>query len=124
MINALNQLKSIDIFNLKGIESRWYTVKRRLPSSGRYKIDGYLLVYLWHEQVKRSNKDPLYELLKLIGESSDNFLDKEIQWDRTPEHEEGAASGETMPAAAVPEVVMLPCIFCSKPCKVHLYFYI
>ena len=40
----------------ENIEGRWHCVKRWLPTSGRYKVDEYLPVYLWTVKLKKENK--------------------------------------------------------------------
>lgn len=37
------------------------------------------MVYLWKEKMKRDNKDPLTELLHLIGNSEDQSLEKQYE---------------------------------------------
>ena len=85
----------------------------------RYKLEGYLLVYLWNEKVKRNGQDPLTELLRLVGSSSDKCLDKEYEAntaDAVAGSEQGAAALPTERPA--PTVEMCPCIFCAGTFKV------
>ena len=55
--------------------------------------------------IKKNKQDHLCELLKLIGSSPDQDIDKE--------YVEGSSD-------QVPEVKMLPCIFCAKKFKVYI----
>ena len=88
-----------------------------------YKLEGCLLVYLWLEKVKRESKDPLDELLLLVGASSDKSLDKVYEETANPE---AAASGSEQGAAALPtarpepKVEMYPCIYCAGSYKVTI----
>ena len=81
------------------------------------------MVYLWMEKVKKEGKDPLDELLLLIGASSDKSLDKEYEETANPE---AAASGSEQGAAALPtarpepKVEMYPCIYCAGSYKVAI----
>ena len=100
-----------------------------LISINRYKLEGYLLVYLWLEKVKRNDQDPLSELLRLVGSSTDTSLDKEFvtsgagasgagaEAEPSPGAEAGAPALPT--ERPEPTVEMYPCIFCAEKFKVN-----
>jgi len=49
------------------IESRWFAVKRQLPRGGSYKLESYLVLYLWKEWCKQQDREIFEELLKIIS---------------------------------------------------------
>ena len=52
---------------------QWHCVKRQLPECGRYDLEGYLPVYLWKKHCEVLDKDPFWELLRLLSKHQELF---------------------------------------------------
>ena len=49
-------------------------MKRQLPECGRYDLESYLPVYLWKKQCEVEDKDPFWELLRLLSKHQELFI--------------------------------------------------
>ena len=93
----------------ESIEGRWFCIKRWLPSSGKYKVEEYLPVYLWTIHHKKQSNNLFWELLSLLPsglkKTENNLVDEVLVQDIEVD--------EIVPKVSKVPREKLPCLYCG-----------